>query len=435
MKKQAAIDWPLVLKMFAGGALTGAGLGAGSSFLRYLQSLKDQTTPDSSADDDVLYLNLPEKPVKPGKSPRTKMASTATYATGGMAGILGTILAYNAVRNAYQKHRKKLLQEELDKKQQIYLGDLTTQRDFAKGASQFSGLSKGVGTAYLALLLAALGSGVVANRMLQKQFPPAKNPNRQRPRKIVVRSKTPQGEEDRTITSNQAVTPDALEGLVRTDMALPKVANADCSIADLIGAVAAGRGDEVLQNAMEFGLDSALDLVKGARHEKVSHLDHNMAITWLCTQPFMAEAIQPLVAAEFQDGGGEWYLKAASFIPEEYHDNLVGLLEAGTHEARKAFYAPLFEGKKVAMDLGSGMLESALLSKSLGSILGNKQPGQDSESGLEQAQEGRQVRQPGGTDTPISQDSTPPDIELSDDEAKRFWEQYGPSIDSAVAKA
>lgn len=440
MKKQAAIDWPLVMKMFAGGALTGAGVGAGSSFLRYLQSLRDRTQTDTAADDDVLYLDIPETPVKPSK-PQRKAASTMTYATGGLAGILGTLLAYNAVRGAYQKARKKQLQKELDQAQQIYVGDLGTQRTFAKGASQFGALSKGVGSAYLALFLAALGSGVVANRMLQKQFPPTKSPNRQRPRKIVVRTrKSPEEAEEKTLVSDKAITPDALEGLVRTNLNMPKVANADGSLADLVAAIAAGRGDEILKNAAEYGLDSALDLVKGARHDKVSSLQHNLAITWLCTQPYLSEAIQPLAAAEFQDAGGEWYVKAAAFIPEQYHDDLVGLTEAATRESRKAFYAPLLEGRKIAMDLGGGLLETALLSRGIGSILGGKPQGeepapgdgQDSGANLEQSRHKNKL--PGSTDTPVSDESTPPDLELDSDQAKRFWAQYGGSIDSAVAK-
>lgn len=443
MKKQAAIDWPLVMKMFAGGALTGAGVGAGTSFLRYLQSLRDQTQVDSSADDDVLYLDIPEKPVKPGK-PHRKVASTMTYATGGLAGILGTLLAYNAVRGMYQKARKKQLQRELDQSQQVYLGDLGTQRDFSKGASQFGALTKGVGSAYLALFLAALGSGVVANRMLQKQFPAIKSPNRQRPRKIVVRTrKSPTAEttDEQTVAAGQEVTPDALESLVRTDLSMPKVANADGSLADLVAAIAVGRGEEVLQNAAEFGLDSALDLVKGARHEKVSSLQHNLAVTWLCTQPYLAEAIQPLVAAEFQDAGGEWYVKAAAFIPEQYHDDLVGLTEAATREVRRTFYAPLLGERKVAMDLGGGLLETALLSKGLGSILGgDKQqgdeppPGDGSDSGVNLEKSRHVNKTPGSTDTPVSADSVTPDLELDSDQAKQFWAQYGGSIDSAVAK-
>lgn len=421
MKKQAAIDWPLVLKLFAGGALTGAGLGAGSSFLRHLQTLQAQAKPDSAADDDVLYLDVPETPEVAGQ-PRRKRASTMTFAAGGLSGILGTILAYNAVRNAYQKARKRQLQSELDASQQIYLGDLGAQRDLVKGASsQFSALNKGVGGVYLALFLAALGSGVVANRLLQKQFPALKSPNRNRPRKIVVRSRKPEGVADeQTVMSGNEVTPDALEGLVRTNLQMPKAANADGSVADLVGAIADGLYPQVKSALTCHGLDYTLDMVKGARHAKVGALRHNLALTCLCADPLLSEAIQPLVASEFHDAGGEWCMKLAAHVPEEYQDSLAQLSEALLHDTRKAIYAPLMSMHKVSMDLGPGTLETALLAKSLGSILSD------------QGNNGQ--RQPGTMDTPVSTESSPPDIEMTDDEAKNFWARYGNDVDNALKK-
>lgn len=420
MNKQAEIDWPLVMKLFAGGALTGAGLGAGTSFMRYLQSLQDQARTDTSSDDDVLYLNLPDRQMPAGR--RRKMASTATFATGGLAGILGTLLAYNAVRGAYQKVRKKQLQRELDQAQQIYLGSLTP--GMGKAASQFSALSKGVGSAYLALILAALGSGVVANRVLQKQFPPVKNPNRQRPRKIVIRSPR---EEEQTLQAQDGVTPDALEGLVRTASQFPKVASADAGLVDLIHAVAQGRGDEFVNNVAQVGVEAALDLVKGARHTKSSNLNRNLAMTWICSEPMVATAMEPLIAAEFHDGGGAWLTKLAMRVEPRFHADLVGLSESAVQGSRRAFYAPLTQGRKIAMDIGPGMFETALLSKSLGAILGN---------GADQTEEGdaSKGKQPGSSDTPVSRDSSPVDVELGGDEAKRFWNTYGSAVDNAVAK-
>lgn len=430
MKKQAEIDWPTVMKLFAGGALTGAGLGAGTSFMRYLQSLKDQTAVDTSADDDVLYLTLPDKQPKPMM--RGKRASTATFATGGLAGVLGTILAYNAVRGMYQKQRKKQLQQELDQAQNIYLGNLTgpgLPGDQMKQASQFGTITKGVGSLYLALFLAALGSGVVTNRMLQKQFPAVKNPNRNRPRKVVVRSQNSLGGvDDRALTSDQPITPDALEGLVRTDLQMPKVANADCSLADLVGAVASGRGEEFRDNLRTHGLEIALDLVKGARHEKASNLHRNMAITWVCTDPMVSEAIQPLVAAEFQEGGGEWYVKAAAEIPEQYHDALVGLVETSTQDTRRAVYAPIASRCKVAMTELTSPLEGMMLARGLGSLLSATKEEQQPKDTV------KHKKPTTRSDTHVSEDSGPIDVELDNDAAQKFWGRYGADIDSAIAK-
>jgi hypothetical protein len=444
MNKQADIDWGTVLKLLAGGAITGAGLGAGTSFFRYLKSLRDQAATDTSADDNVLYLDLPPRP-KPEIS-RQKWASSGTFAAGGLAGLLGTIMAYNAVRNIYQRSRKKQLQRELDSAQNIYVGGLSNQSDLEKGASQFSPLSKGVGTLYLAAVLTALGSGVVANKLLQKNFPPIRNPNLGRPKKIVVRNRTPDGEGDETVIPKGGVTPDAVESLVRTNMSFPKSAQADGFTADLVMAAAAGRCDEIRDNIVDFGLDAALDMVKGARHDEQSNIRKQLAVTWVCNDPLVSSAIEPVVASEFYDRA-PGYCKLASYIPEEYHENLIGLTAASSAEVRagvfKRLVATMPPNFVKAAD-STNMAADMALSKALRTILGpssmadalsytltaadRTQPGQDQQD-TDMKTPGTQSNVPASEDSPIL-----PDVELTDDEAKKFWDRYGRLIDNAVRK-
>ena len=420
MNKQAAIDWNTVLKLLAGGAVTGAGLGAGTSYLRYLKALNEQASADTSADDDVLYLDLPSRPqVAAG---RRKRASTGTFAMGGLAGILGTIVAYNAVRDLYQRSQKKRLQKELDQAQNIYVGDLSTQSGLAKGASQFSPLTKGVGTLYLAGILAALGSGVVANRLLQKTFPPIKSPNRGKPRKIVVRSKSPEDEE--VITPKEGVNPDSVEGLVRSNLVMPKEAHADGMTADLVVAAAMGRCEEIRDNISSYGLDAALDMVKGARFEDPGLLRKHLAVTWLCNDPFVSTAMEPLIAAEFYDRT-PWACKLAAHVPEQYHENLMNLVGAACRDVRHNVF------KKIAAFIQTpdvfakqaSTLETMLLANTLRSVLDDKpEPEPEKKPGHQ-------------SNVPISEDSPVlPDVELSDDEAKKFWGQYGKMIDNTIEK-
>lgn len=439
MKKQADIDWPTVLKLFAGGALVGGGLGAGTSFFRYLNDLKQRAQPDTGVDDDVLYLHLPKAPAA---IPGMKMSSantTGTFITGGVGGVLGTILAYNAVRNLYQKQRKKKLQEELDRSQNIYLGNLSTQSEKQKQASQFGMLTKGVGGVGLALVLAALGSGIAANRLLTKQFPAIKKPNRDRPRKIVIMRDKPKDtdEEPEPEVVKGNVSPDMLENVARTSMNMPKVANADGCLADLVGAVAAGRGQEIKENILDLGVESTLDLIKGARFEKVGSLRRNLAFTWIANDPVVSTAMGPLIAAEFQEGGGEWFMKAAREIPREYHDALVGMAEAGTQECRAAIYKNFqkFDGVKQAAGLASnGLMRSILLAGGVGALLDNDRPAQPTGQPMGQSTASDTTDSPGDTNTPESQDSELPDVELSDEHAKRFWEQNRGLIDRAIQK-
>jgi len=448
MNKEADIDWGTVMKLLAGGAVTGAGLGAGTSFLRYLKSLRDQAAVDSSADDDTLYLDLPPRPEP--VSGRRKWASTGTFAAGGLAGLLGTLLAYNAVRDVYQRSRKKQLQRELDSAQNVYVGGLSTQAGLAKDASQFSPLSKGVGTLYLAAVLTALGSGVVANKLLQKHFPPIRNPNLGRPRKIVVRTKAPgedpTGEEDdETVTPQGGVTPDAVESLVRTNMSLPKTAHADGFTADLVMAAAAGRCDEIRDNIAEFGLDAALDMIKGARHDDQSNVRKQLAVTWVCNDPLVSTAIEPVIASEFYDWA-PGFCKLASFVPEQYHVNLIGLTAASSAEVRAGIF------KKLAATMPANFVKAAdstnmaadmALSKVLRSILGAGSTVDGlsymmtaADAGQHSNQQGSDMDTPGSqSNVPVSEDSPMlPGVELTDDDAKKFWARYGKMVDNTVEK-
>lgn len=415
----STIQWPLVAKLFAGGALTGAGLGAGSSVLRYLKSLEEQAQPDTSADDDVLYVNLRRKKKEsPDKTRRPKSATSATFATGGLAGILGAMLAYNQVRSAYQSARRKRLQTELDDAQQLYLDTLSSESDLSKAASDFGFLSKGVGSAYLALLLAALGSGVAANQLLKKQFPAVQPGMRNRPRKIVVRSDedAPPSE----VQTNLDVTPDHLEGLVRTTLDYPKSASVDGSLADLVGAVACGRTNELRAGILDVGADGVLDLVKGARSHDPGGLRHELAVTLVCCDPLISEAMSPLIAAEFLDGGGSGYAKLASALPEADQAELLHFPELMAQQTRRAYYEPWAGfGKKMAMT--DAPIEAYLLSRSLQQLLGD-----DSKPSREEVT-------PRDTNTAPGQQTSEPSVEMSGLTARDFWQRYGDTLDKAMA--
>lgn len=445
MQKISAIDWATVAKLLAGGALTGAGLGAGTSLVRQLQALneKAQASKDTAYDDDVLYLHLPSKQQPaPAANRRNqtvspKFASTVspdansvgTFAIGSLAGLAGTFGAYNLVRHIYQKARKKQLQKELDAAQNIYIGNLGTTSKLQKQASQFSNLTKGIGTGYLGLILSAIGSGIVANRMLQKQFPPLRNPQRDRPRKIVLETDNPT--EAKTTETN--VSPDAVESLVRTELANPKVAYADCGLADMVAAIAQGRGYEA-KNNLAFSVDMAFEAVKGARHQPTSTLNQNLAITWMCTDPLVKEALAPVIAAEFYDMA-PGIAKIASYVDREYHEGLVKVAEASVQETRKAIYARIMNLPQMQKCAESGEgtgLDGSLLAQALQKLLSLK---------TDKGEKTNDV--PMHTNTTPSVDSPDmsasrkglPAYEVQDDEALKFKNRYGPMLDSLVARS
>jgi len=154
--KQAAVDWPTVLKLMGGGALLGGGTAAGATLVNYLSNLnqKAKRKADTARDDDILYLNLPAKRASDANS-------SATLGFGGIGSLLGAVLAYKAVRGVYGNMRRKQLQKELDAAQNTYLGGLSQSAQMDKSAA-----NRLVGGAYVAGLLTILGSAIMANKVL-----------------------------------------------------------------------------------------------------------------------------------------------------------------------------------------------------------------------------------------------------------------------------
>lgn len=435
--KRADVDWPTVANMFAGGALTGAGVGATTSFLRYLQSLQEQAAKaqDTSYDDDVLYLNLPRHrgSTAPGY-PRIKQAfvggdpsnSAATFAMSGLGGLLGGYLSYNLIRNRYHKMRQKQLQKELDQAQNLYLGGLNTHAEFGKSAGQFSGVSKVFGAGYLATLLTALGSAVIANRILQKQFPAIKSPNRDKPRKIVVRSVGSPGQE----VIDGPVSPDAVENLARMNMATKTASTLD--FRNVVAAAAQGRVEEI-KDLAGYGLDCLFDGVKGASERKSSAFRRNLAVNWVVADSQMRTALAPTLASNIHDMSPDFYWKAAK-VPDSFKESLVGLAVSGTRQARKETYRSVLGGLKSASSIsGVPAVDSMLLAHALQSMLGSED--NEQQPGTEEDPNSRNLSGvPTSQDSPDMLGKNGADLEAEDEYARDFLSQNGDLIDQAMSK-
>ena len=438
--KQAAVDWMTVLKTLIGGGLLGGGVGAATGLARHLSNLNDKVKAqqDTSKDDDILYVNLPAK--RAGKEDRN---TAGTFAMAGLAGLMGTYGAYNLVRDVYSKMRKRELQKEIDQSQQAYIGGLSGTKE---ASGQFSGITTGVGSAYLAGLLSILGSAIITNKILQKQFPAIKSPLRNRPRKIVIRQAPDEQGMDKTIPVEDA-SPEAMENVVRMNLENGKSASVN-ELEDVVCAVANGRADElldVLYSNSPDGVDTMLDLVKGAGFEKVSSVNRNLAITWICTDPVMSKALAPVVAAEHYSWNP--YCKMASFIDPAFHDDLVGIAESVAAGVRKEAFAPLISKlpdqlvKKASEEsiFQSPMVNRLLVADAIKRMI------------LENPQQGRVQAQNQTPDKPISTDnsgsasedstvdpSQPAKgktvIEAEDDDSSDFLQNNKDVIDEALTR-
>lgn len=420
--KKSAIDWGTVLRYLAGGMLVGGGSGAGVSALNHLRVMNDQAKRrkqlDTSEDDDVLYINLP------GYGKSASAAGTVALSLAG--GIGGSMLGYKLIRDLYRAHRKKQLQQELDEAQQVYLGELGTLSRLQKSAGLFeSPVSTVTGIGGLALLLTALGSASAVNHILNKQFPGIKNRVKPGPRKIVIRTGNPRADE--VLKDPDSVSPDELESIIRTTIANPKTASFDGGMADLHGAAACGLCDQIKDTLINFGSDAMFDRYVGYRTKKASALNRQFAYSWLATDPLVSTAMAPVAASECAEAVGYELVKLAATLQEqdpEYDRDLRKMAELVTVGTRKAAFAPVIAHIKasaadMAIPSEFGTLETALLSRALRGVLSD-----DEDKKLPTHQE--------VSESVDSDDDIP--VEITDDNAKSFYDYFRKDIDNALLK-
>lgn len=331
-------DKERIARYLIGGAALGTTTGIATGLINHLKSLNTQAArkDDTSGDDDILYLNVPKKKGIPGDQ-QEKLASdepeTPSHLgnTLALAGLpLAALGSHALVQKLYANYKKKQLQAELDSAQNMYIDEL------AKSASGQSGMGLATTVTHAlpaAALLVALASGVLTNKTLDKQFPQAKSPMSNRPKRLVVRE-TPYDEEG--MIKEQSINDDAYEGLLRTVLELPDSASKS-GLGDLVKAAAAGRTEEILRSS-DVDPDLTFDLVKGA--SSTCQVKTDLAIGWLIRDPETAEFVKLSAALEFfENKTGAALCAFARQLPEELHDDLIKSAAAFCAESRKERYA------------------------------------------------------------------------------------------------
>lgn len=310
-------DKDLVRNYLLGGAATGGGLALTTALFNYLRHLKDDSD-DSEEDDDTIRIYK--------QAPQEKVAMTLggpLALTGGLISAAGT---YALVNKLYEMFRKKQAQKELDEAQDIFLESQGYKRLDKKKKSDKEGATeksasagKGMSASELGIsiplalpLLMALGSGVVAHKLLNKSFP-VKKTEVQAPKRIeIVDAPT---EEEEAIDKSAGITDtDGFEFLLRT-INMTKAASSDVS--NLIATAADGRFRDFRKAAGVIGFADALDTVKGAaKAMDVDPLTEQLAISCIAKSASVGAQTKLLAAAEFADLYPAFF-KAASNLSEK----------------------------------------------------------------------------------------------------------------------
>jgi hypothetical protein len=366
-----------IFKLLTGGLAGGTSIGLSLALANYLKDLSAETKTDTSVDDDTLYLDMPTatEPQVPG-APRRKQA-TVSGAVGVTAALLATLGSAAAVRQFYQKFKKRELQQQLDKAQVGYTDKVVQEAQLGgakKAAETGTHMHPGdvaSSTPLAALMLTMLASGALTYRGLNKYFPAAKKPTSVEPKRVIIRRKKTQpgyhedpneSAIDKTASYDDLpdtdIEDDALEFVVKLAMHNPVGAS---DLRDVIYAVAAGRHTEICDHGLEYGAESVFDITKNASKQPINAERVNLAVTRCVKSAFLRPIIETLTCAEFYDMAPA-SVKAASEMSEDAQDALVklaGLFGAGArYDFWKDRYADRFTVKEAGM-LGGGMLGAA----------------------------------------------------------------------------
>lgn len=308
-------DKALIKKWLIGGASIGGGVALTTSLINYLKHLNKTQTDE---DDDTLYLVR-----KKEDSGIPKAASLG----GGLAisgGVLSSLGAYALVKKLYEVMRKKEAQDELDKYQRAFLDvqgyeeadKKTVMAKKSSAAGRPMSFSEGVWSMPVAIpILVALGSGVLAKKVLDNTYPVAKKKKVTGPKRVEIIDDT-----DEIAEKVASAIPDScgLELLYRT---VQFKKEASSSVSDLIAAIASGEASSFEKAASEIGYADALSVVKGAASDEVDPVSEQIAITYMAKKASLAPQTALVAASEFAEFYPNFF-KMACAMDEERTDAL-----------------------------------------------------------------------------------------------------------------
>jgi hypothetical protein len=200
--------------------------------------------------------------------------------------------------------RRKELERQLQDAEEAYTSALLAERDAVvkKASGSYPRLTELIGPAMIAALpIAAIGSGIATNKLLDKHFGPQATTGgipRLRVSDLPALNAAEEEDEDekdpRSKIASWGYDDDVFCHLLETVCSLTKAAD----VRNLVRAVAAGRGKEIDKHAAAFGFDAVFDVVKGADNHAVDAKQFAAAEVRLAKSAALRPCLEMLLAAE-----------------------------------------------------------------------------------------------------------------------------------------
>ena len=353
--KKKAIDWNKVAPMMSGGLMLGGGVGAAVALYKLINRLNEnrKKEKDTSYDDDTLYLTTTAPDPEDAKVANEKKAtSPTTVLAGGIGGLLAAYLGYKGVDAIYNKVRQSRLQSELDEAQNIYLDRLQQDKKASMEKEAIGSNLDRMGAGAMAVpLLVALGSALITNRVMSKANPKIKKPGKNSLRKIVVKSpEKKKVKEDKAPAEEPAnerpdgVTEEDLQNLMQLSMAKSS------GLRDIVHEHASNGFENITDNFKEYGLFTAMDMVKGASNESITETQKFSSVDSLSKSAIMQDSLALYCASEFFDMTPT-LCKNASIFDSADADALIDFTREFYRDCRKNNFSKSAAGAAIALSL------------------------------------------------------------------------------------
>jgi hypothetical protein len=341
-----------VLGRFIGGTLVGGGAASLVGLLAHLQDeqRKEKLYDSTAFDDQVIYL----KKKKHEDDGQTKLAtaekpSIFEDAFTLAAPFAGLYAGYSVIRKLIHERKKQQLQKELDEAQVSYYehivdpdpkAKIKRSNDARMTPTQKAMKERGVSfdtsdinllsVPMAATLLLALATAKATPKVLDKYSPPPKIKRKEiMPKKVLI---APDDEDDELIEKDAS---DAEVELMLRTISGDKDRFSLSGLDGILGHIGEGKIDELREAIEHGGVDSAFAISKSSSMNDFDSARSCLAFKLAGCDPFISEAIKPIVAAEIYNMSPS-LVYATAQLTEDQCDNLTKLAQCAIYALREA---------------------------------------------------------------------------------------------------
>lgn len=326
-------DNKYLLRLLAGGTAIGGGLGLVTSLLNHMNTLREESVEDRNK--DTLHARIPVKRANEGGD-----ISTLALALSAPALLGSGFLGWRMGRMAGNKYQAYEMDKRLQDAEEEYRAKLLQEQEMLKGAAdgvlnpdsgtRLQGNQTAIAGLFAALGIPFMASAVLANTMLDKQYPKDKSTRDVKP--MALRPEFSEDDPDQEEKLAAFWGPEFQSRDEAIDAAMPFLTEVVLSskqasesvLPDMVATAGMGKlaalEEAVMINGLEDG--KVLQMFKGASSNELEPVHTSIGVYLLSKSGMVGASFRSILAAEALDMAPET-VKVAASIPKKFQDWLI----------------------------------------------------------------------------------------------------------------